>query len=67
MKFLTYPLLITMNSLALLLCLICAITTTSVGVFIMEMIFVALNGFCIVVNVKGYRRNKKCSEEKNQN
>ena len=66
MKFLTYSLVITINSLALLLCLFCAITTTSVGVFIMEIIFVALNAFCIVVNVKNYRRYK-CSEEKNQN
>ena len=62
-----FPLVITINSLALLLCLFCAITTTSVGVFIMEIIFVALNAFCIVVNVRTYRRNKKCSEEKNQN
>jgi uncharacterized membrane protein YjdF len=62
-----FPLVITINSLALLLCLFCAITTTSVGVFIMEIIFIVLNAYCIVVNVRTYRRNKKCSEEKNQN
>jgi uncharacterized membrane protein YjdF len=62
-----FPLIITINSLALLLCLFCAITTTSVGVFIMEVIFIVLNAYCIVVNVRAYRRNKKCSEEKNQN
>ena len=62
-----FPFIIAINSLALLVCLFCAITTTSVGVFIMEIIFVALNAFCIVVNVRTYRRNKKCSEEKNQN
>ena len=62
-----FPLIITINSLALLLCLFCAITTTSVGVFIMEVIFIVLNAYCIVVNVRTYRRNKKCSEEKNQN
>lgn len=62
-----FPLVITINSLALLLCLFCAITTTSVGVFIMEVIFIVLNAYCIVVNVRTYRRNKKCSEEKNQN
>lgn len=61
-----FPLVITINSLALLLCLFCAITTTSVGVFIMEVIFIVLNAYCIVVNVRTYRRNK-CSEEKNQN
>ncbi len=57
---------ITINSLALLLCLLCAITTTSVAVFVMEIIFIVLNAICIVVNVRTYRRNK-CSEEKNQN
>ena len=62
-----FPLIITINSLALLLCLFCAITTTSVAVFIMEVIFIVLNAYCIVVNVRTYRRNKKCSEEKNQN
>ena len=61
-----FPLVITINSLALLFCLFCAITTTSVGVFIMEVIFIALNAYCIVVNVKNYRRYK-CSKEKNQN
>ena len=64
---LSFPFVITINSLALLLCLIRAITTTSVAVFIMEIIFIALNAFCIVVNVRSYRR-LKCSEEKeNQN
>ena len=60
------PLIIASNSIALLLCLICAATTTSVAVFIMEVIFIVLNAVCIVVNVRTYRRNK-CSEEKNQN
>lgn len=60
-----FPLLITINSLALLLCLICAITATSVAVFVMEIIFIVLNAFCIVVNVRTYRRNK-CSKKKNQ-
>lgn len=59
-------LLIIINSLALLLCLICAITTTSVAVFIMELIFIVLNAFCIVVNVRTYRRSK-CSKKKSQN
>lgn len=61
-----FPLLITINSLALLLCLICAITTTSVAVIVMEIIFIVLNAFCIVVNVRTYRRNKWL-EKKNQN
>lgn len=61
-----FPLIIIINSLALLLCLICAITTTSVAVFIMELIFIILNAFCIVVNVRTYRRSK-CSKKKNQN
>lgn len=60
------PLIISINLIALLICLFCAITTTSAAVFIMEVIFIALNAFCIVVNVRAYRRNK-CSEEKNQN
>ena len=60
------PLVIIINSLALLLCLFCAITTTSVAVFIMEVIFIVLNAICLVVNVRTYRRNK-CSKEKNQN
>lgn len=60
-----FPLLIIINSLALLLCLICAITTKSIAVFVMEIIFIGLNAFCIVVNVITYRRNK-CSKKKNQ-
>ena len=52
-----FPLIIIINSLALLLCLICAITTTSVAVFIMELIFIILNAFCIVVHVRTYRRS----------
>ena len=63
----SFPLVITINSLALLVCLFCAITTTNVAVFIMEVIFIVLNAYCIVVNVRVYRRNKKCLEEKNQN
>ena len=63
----SFPFIITINSLALLVCLFCAITTTSVAVFIMEVIFIALNAYCIVVNVRIYRRNKRCLEEKNQN
>lgn len=62
-----YPFLIGLNSLALLMCLICAATTASVAVFIMEMVFIALNGWCIYINIKGYRRYKKCLKEKNQN
>ena len=61
-----FPLIIIINSLALLFCLICAITTTSVAVFVMEIVFIILNAFCIVVNVITYRRDK-CSKKKNQN
>lgn len=61
-----FPFIIIFNSLALLLCLICAITTTSIAVFVMEIIFIILNAFCIVVNVITYRRDK-CSKKKNQN
>lgn len=61
-----FPLIIIINSLALLLCLICAITTKSIAVFVMEIIFIVLNAFCIVVNVRAYRRDK-CSKKKNQN
>ena len=60
-----FLLIITLNSLALLLCLICAITTKSIAVFVMEIIFIVLNAFCIVVNVRTYRRSK-CSKKKNQ-
>ena len=61
-----FPFVIIINSLALLLCLICAITTKSISVFVMEIIFIILNAFCIVVNVITYRRNKWL-EKKNQN
>ena len=61
-----FPFVIIINSLALLLCLICAITTKSIAVFVMEIIFIILNAFCIVVNVRTYRRDK-CSKKKNQN
>lgn len=62
-----FPLIIIIiNSLALLLCLICAITATNVAVRVMEIIFIVLNAFCIVVNVRTYRRNK-CSKKKSQN
>ena len=61
-----FPFVIIINSLALLLCLICAITTKSIAVFVMEIIFIVFNAFCIVVNVRTYRRNK-CSKKKNQN
>lgn len=61
-----FPLIIIINSLALILCLICAITTKSIAVFVMEIIFIVLNAFCIVVNVITYRRDK-CSKKKNQN
>lgn len=61
-----FPFVIIINSLALLLCLICAITTKSIAVFVMEIIFIVLNAFCIVVNVRTYRRDK-CSKKKNQN
>lgn len=57
---------IVFNSLALLLCLVCAIKTTSVAVFVMEIIFIVLNAFCIIVNVRIHRRNKWL-EKKNQN
>ena len=61
-----FPLIIIINSLALLLCLICAKTTTSVAVFVIEIIFIVLNTFCLVVNIRNYSRNKR-SKEKNQN
>lgn len=61
-----FVLTIVFNSLALLLCLVCAITTESAAVVVMEIIFIVLNAFCIVVNVRTYRRNKWL-EKKNQN
>ena len=61
-----FPFVIIINSLALLLCLICAITTKSISVFVLEIILIILNAFCIVVNVITYRRNK-CPKKKNQN
>lgn len=53
-----FLLIITLNSLALLLSLICAITAKSIAVFVMEIIFIVLNAFCIVVNVRTHRRSK---------
>ena len=61
-----FPFVIVFNSLALLLCLICAITAKSISVFVMEIILIILNAFCIVVNVRIHRRNKWL-EKKNQN
>ena len=61
-----FVLTIVFNSLALILCLICAITTKSIAVFVMEIIFIILNAFCIIVNVRIHRRNKWL-EKKNQN
>ena len=64
-----FVLTIVFNSLALLLCLVClfcAITEENVAVLIMEIIFIILNAFCIIVNVRFHRRNK-CSKKKNQN
>lgn len=60
------PLTMAINLTALLLCLFCAITTESVAVLIMEVIFIVLNTFCLVVNIRNYSRNKR-SKEKNQN
>ena len=61
-----FVLTIVFNSLALLLCLVCVITTTDVVFFVMEIIFIILNAFCIIVNVRFHRRNKWL-EKKNQN
>ena len=61
-----FVLTIVFNSLALLLCLVCVITTTDVVFFVMEIIFIILNAFCIIVNVRIHRRNKWL-EKKNQN
>ena len=60
------PLTIAINLTALLLCLFCAITAENVAVLIMEVIFIVLNTFCLVVNIRNYSRNKR-SKEKNQN
>lgn len=60
------PLTIAINLIALLLCLFCAITAENVAVLIMEVIFIVLNTFCLVVNIRNYSRNKR-SKEKNQN
>ena len=60
------PLTIAINLTALLLCLFCAITAENVAVLIMEVIFIVLNTFCLVVNIRNYNRNKR-SKEKNQN
>ena len=60
------PLTIAINLAALLLCLFCAITTKSIAVLIMEVIFIVLNTFCLVVNIRNYSRIKR-SKEKKQN